>query len=148
MDVPISNSLRATFLVHMIVALVLGAALLLVPGRTLSLLGWVPEQVQFPVQSKGIVLAAPGTSLVDPVITRLLGAALLALGFSSFLGWRAGRREQVKLLVQTEFVFCVVGIVAILSGLFTLLRPMPAIGWVIAAILLVFAVLWGLALRR
>ena len=76
MEAPISKSLRVTFLVHLIVGLVLGAALLLIPGRTIILLGWVPEQVQLP-QSELSVL---GQTFVDPVITRVLGAALLALG--------------------------------------------------------------------
>jgi hypothetical protein len=144
MEAPISSSLRTTFLVHMIVALVFGAGLWLIPGRTITLLGWVPEQVQLP-QSE---LSVPGQTFVDPVITRLLGAALLALGFASFLGWRASRRDQVSLLVLMEFVYCVLGVVAILAGMFTLGRPMPVIGWVLAAILIVFAVAWGLALRR
>lgn len=144
MEAPISNSLRVTFLVHMIVALVLGAALWLIPGRTINLLGWVPEQVQLP-QSE---LSVPGQTFVDPVITRVLGAALLALGYASYLGWRASRRDQVSLLVQVEFVYCVLGAVAILAGMFTLGRPLPVIGWVLAAILVAFAVVWGLALRR
>lgn len=144
MDVQISNSLRVTFLVHMIVALVLGAALWLIPGRTMTILGWVPEQVQLP-QSE---LSVPGQTFVDPVITRVLGAALLALGYASFLGWRASRREQVSLLVQMEFAYCLLGTLAILMGIFSLGRPVPVIGWVLAAILAAFAAAWGLALRR
>jgi hypothetical protein len=144
MDAPISNSLRTTFFIHMIISLIFGAALWLIPGRTITLLGWVPEQVQLP-QSE---LSVPGQTFVDPVITRLLGAALLALGYASFLGWRASRRDQVSLLVQAEFVFCLLGAVAILAGMFTLGRPMPIIGWALAAILVIFAVAWGLALRR
>jgi hypothetical protein len=144
MDASISKSLRYTFLVHLIVGLVLGAGLLLIPGRTLIFLGWVPEQVQLP-QSE---LSVPGQTFVDPVITRVLGATLLALGYASFLGWRASRRDQVSLLVQMEFVLCGVGALAILYSLFTLDRPVPVIGWVLAAILAAFAVAWGLALRR
>jgi len=144
MDAPVSNSLRTTFLIHMIVGLVLGAALWLVPGRTLTMLGWVPDQVQLP-QSE---LSIPGQTFVDGVITRVLGAALLALGYASFLGWRSSRREQVSLLVQMEFVFCVLGAIAILAGIFTMGRPAPVIGWVLAAMLAAFAVAWGLALRR
>ncbi len=144
MDVQISNSLRVTFLVHLIVALVLGAALWLIPGRTMTILGWVPEQVQLP-QSE---LSVPGQTFVDPVITRVLGAALLALGYASFLGWRASRREQVSLLVQMEFAYCLLSTAAILMGIFSLGRPAPVIGWVLAVIVAAFAVAWGLALRR
>ena len=144
MDAPISNSLRVTFIVHMIVALVLGAALWIIPGRTLTILGWVPEQVYLPQSD----LSIPGSSFVDGVLIRVLGAALLALGYASFLGWRASRREQVNLLVQVEFVYCVLGTVAFLIGLFTMDRPVPVIGWVMTAILVIFSVVWGLALRR
>jgi hypothetical protein len=144
METPVSNSLRATFLVHMIVGLVLGAALWVIPGRTITLLGWVPDQVVLP-QSQ---LSVPGQTFVDPVLTRLLGAAVLALGYASFLGWRASRRDQVNLLVQMEFVYCLLGAVAVLVGIFTLGRPAPFIGWVLAAVLAAFAVAWGLALRR
>lgn len=158
MDAPVSKSLRGTFLVHMIVALIIGAALLLAPGRALTFLGWVPEQVQ--VQAEGMVLTTPGTTFIDPVISRLLGVALLALGYSSFLGWRASRREQVILLVQMELVYCVLGVVAILAGLHSLkgwsslltelfsLQPMEVIGFVMVVILAAFAVAWGVALRR
>jgi hypothetical protein len=144
MDAPISNSLRVTFFIHMIVAVVLGATLWIIPGRTLTLLGWVPEQVLLPQST----LSIPGATFVDGVLTRVLGAALLALGFASFLGWRASRREQVYLLVQEEFVYCVLGTVAFLVGIFTLDRAVPVIGWVMIAILIIFSVVWGLALRR
>jgi hypothetical protein len=144
MDAPISNSLRVIFIIHMIVALVLGATLLIIPGRTLTFLGWVPEQVYLPQSDFSI----PGTSFVDGVLTRLLGAAILALGYASFVGWRASRREQVNLLVQVEFVYCLLGTVAILVGIRTLGTPVPVIGWVITAILVIFSVVWGLALRR
>ena len=144
MDTPISNSLRVTFLIHMIVALVLGAALWIIPGRTLTILGWVPEQVYLPQSDVSI----PGTSFVDGILIRVLGAALLAIGYASFLGWRTSRHEQVNLLIQEEFVFCVLGTVAFLVGIFTFGRPVPVIGWVLTAILVIFSVVWGLALRR
>jgi hypothetical protein len=144
MDAPISNSLRVTFLIHTILAVVLGATLWIIPGRILTLLGWVPEQVLLPQST----LSIPGATFVDGVLTRVLGAALLALGYASFLGWRATRREQVKLLVQEEFVYCVLGTIAFLAGIFTMDRAVPVIGWVMTAILIIFSVVWGLALRH
>ena len=81
-----SKSLRYTFLVHAVVALLFGAALLAAPGRTLGLFGWAP---------------------VDPLLSRVLGAALLALAWGSFRGFRAAERWQVALLVELEAVFCV-----------------------------------------
>jgi hypothetical protein len=144
MDAPISNSLRVTFLVHTIVAVVIGAALWIIPGRILTFLGWVPEQVYIPQSD----MSVPGSTFVDGVLIRVLGAALLALGYASFLGWRASRREQVNLLVQMEFVYCVLGTVAFLIGIFSMDRSVPVIGWVMTAILVIFSVVWGFALRR
>ncbi len=95
MDRPISQSLRITFLVHLIVSAVSGAAFWLIPGRTLTWVGWVPVTYQVP----GTDLTAPGTVFVDPVITRVLGAALLALAFLSYRGWRARQWSQVSTVV-------------------------------------------------
>ena len=145
MDVQISKSLKVIFLIHLIVALVLGVALLLAPARSLTMLGYMPENLV--VQSEGVTATIPGARFVDPVITRLFGAALLALGFSSFLGWRASRREQVSLLVQTEFVFCVLGFLGVLLG-YRAFQPIPVIAWVMMVILAAFAIAWGLSLRK
>jgi hypothetical protein len=144
MDKPISSTLRTTFLAHWIFGGVLGAAMFLIPGRLLTLLGWVEPWVQLPESD----LSIPGTTFVDAVIVRSLGAALLGLAFASFLGWRAGKWGTVVLLVQTELVYCVLGFLALVSGLFLIDRPMPAVSYVLMLILLAFAVAWGLALRR
>jgi hypothetical protein len=59
MDKQLSNWLRTTFLVHGIISAILGIALFLVPGRTLTLLGWVLQSV--PLPETGINV--PGTFL-------------------------------------------------------------------------------------
>ena len=143
MDKPISNRLRITFLIHCIISAILGAAMWLIPGRTLVLLGWVDEFVQVP----GLEMGIPGQTFVDPLITRLLGAALLSLALSSFLGWRATRWEQVAIVVQQETALCVLGVVAFFYVLARGLRPMPLIGWAVMILLAAFAVAWGVAWR-
>jgi len=146
MENTISKGLRNTFLVHTIVSAVLGLGLYVIPGRILVMLGWVPETYEVTVG--GTSVSAPGTLLVDPVITRVLGAALLALAFASFLGWRAKQYQEVSILVQLELVFCVLALVAFLVRIVTLGLALPVIGWVVIIILLGFAVAWALALRR
>ena len=146
MENAISKGLRNTFLAHTIVSAVLGLLLYVIPGRVLVLLGWVPEKYEVTVG--GTTVSAPGTLLVDPVITRVLGAALLALAFAGFLGWRAKQRQEVSILVSLQFVFCVLALVAFLVRIVTLGLALPAIGWVLIIILLAFAVAWGLMLRR
>jgi len=144
MDENISKGLRTTFLVHMIFAAIFGITLFLIPGRTLTLLGWVPEMIQIPQTE----LSAPGTIFVDPVISRVLGAALLGLAFSSFQGWRAQKWGEVALLVELEFVFCTLGVIAFLGGWYHMNRAMPLIGWVIMVILMSFALIWGFSWQR
>lgn len=141
MDRPISNRLQITFLIHFIVSAILGAAMWLIPGRTLTLLGWVGEFIQLP----GAEVSIRGQTFVDPFISRLFGAALLALAFSSFLGWRAKHWEQVALVVQQEAVFCVLGVAAFFAVLFLAERPMPLSGWGVLLLLAGFAVAWGVA---
>jgi len=114
-----SKSLRYTFLIHVVVSLIFGAALLLAPGRTLGLFGWAP---------------------VDPLISRLLGAALLALAWSSYRGWGASSYEQVSVLVEMEVIFTVFGSVGLLRHLIKAWYPWYV--WFVFAVLLVFAIAW------
>jgi hypothetical protein len=144
MDRPITNRLRITFLLHWIISAILGAALWLIPGRTLTLMGWVGEFVRLPESE----LSIPGQTFVDPFITRLYGAALLALAFSSFLGWKAQRWEQVAVVVKQEAVFCVLGVAAFFAVLLMAERPMPPSGWAVMLLLAVFALAWGVAWQK
>jgi hypothetical protein len=120
-----SKLLKSTFAVHSIVALVFGAALLLAPGRTLDLFSWQPQ---------------------DALITRLFGAALLALAWSSFRGWQSDSFEKTVVLVEMETVFTVFGCLGLLRHL--LKGAYPAIVYAIFALLFVFAVLWVVNLIR
>ncbi len=148
MDRPISNGLRTTFLMHLVISAFLGVALFLVPGRTLNLLGWVPDWVRLPNSDQSV----PGQTFVDPVVTRILGAALLALAFSSLRGWLgsapARKWSEVALLVELETIFNVLGAIAILVVAFLLGRSMPVIGWVLFVVQIAFAVTFGMALRQ
>jgi len=120
-----SRSLSLTFLTHAVVALLFGAPLLLFPGRLLDLLGWAP---------------------VDPLISRILGAALLALAWSSFRAWQAADIRQAAVLVETEIVFTVLACSGLLRHL--LKANYPAMVWLVFAGLAVFAVAWIVAWWR
>lgn len=115
--------LKFVFLIHAIVALVVGAPLLIIPGRFLGWLGWAP---------------------VEPVINRILGAALLALAWSSFRGWRATEKAQVTNLVEMEIAFTVLGCIGVLRHL--LIANYPAIVWIVLAVLAIFAAAWIVSL--
>jgi hypothetical protein len=81
--------------VHAVVSAVFGGLLLAGPGRFLGWFGWAP---------------------IDPIISRLLGAALLALAWGSYRGWRAVERAQVAILIELEAVFCVLASLGLLAA--------------------------------
>ena len=120
-----SKGLKYLFLVHCVVAVLFGAPLLVAPGRFLELFGWAP---------------------VDPLISRILGAALLALAWSSFRGWQAAERVQVVRLIELEAVFTILACVGL--GRHLLVASWPLVVWGVFAVLAVFALAWCLALLR
>jgi hypothetical protein len=111
--------LRILFLVHALIAAAVGVPLLLAPGRFLGWLGWAP---------------------VDPILSRVLGSALIALAWTSFRGWRATQWAQVAILVEAEALFAVLSCLGLLRHLigyhYTLLV------WGPFAVLLLFALAW------
>jgi len=115
-----SKALRVLFLVHAVVATVAGALLLIIPGRLLDWLLWWP---------------------IDPIVSRLLGAALLALAWSSLYGWRATGRSQVTVLIQMEAIFTVLACAGLLRHLFTG-SGWVAAAWVSLGVFAAFAVAW------
>lgn len=120
-----SQALRIAFLIHAAVGCLLGIPLFLLPGRLLQWVGWKP---------------------IDPILSRVLGAALLALAWSSFRGSRATERSQLVILKEMEAVFTVLGCIALLRHL--LFAPYPAMVWIVFAIMLIFAVTWIVFLLR
>ncbi len=120
-----SKLLKSTFLIHAVVGVLSGAPLLIAPGRFLGWVGWAP---------------------IDLIISRVLGAALLALAWSSFRGWRATERAQVAILVEMEAVFTVLGCLGLLRHL--LRGPYPLAVWIVFAILAIFAIAWIASLLK
>ncbi len=120
-----SRFLKVVFLIHAVVALLVGAPLLIAPGQFLGLFGWAP---------------------VEPILCRLLGAALLGLAWSSFRGWRARDRQQVAFLVEMEAAFTVLGCIGILRHL--LIANYPLVVWLVLAVLAAFAIAWIIGLVK
>ena len=116
--------LKPTLLVHMILALVLGALLLIIPGGFLGWIGWAP---------------------VDPIISRILGAALLAMAWGNFRLWRAGGPAEKWLWVEFGFVFDALAAIGVLRHLVT--GWWPAMVWILFAVLAVAAIVWALIWR-
>jgi len=118
-DYKMSQGLRITFLMHVVVALGFGIVMYLVPETWATLVNWVP---------------------FDSAITRLYGAALLALAVGSWFGYRATRWHEVRIVVQMGIALAVL---STLGGLYELLLAgAPAFTSVAIVIFVVFAVAW------
>ncbi|HOU14904.1 MAG TPA: hypothetical protein PKZ84_17490 [Anaerolineae bacterium] len=117
--------LKNTFLVHAVLSGVLGLVMLTAPGRFLQLLGWAP---------------------IDPILSRMLGAALLALAWGDYHGWRGAEQATQTLIVQMQLAFAALAGLSVLRHL--LVARWPLMVWLLFIGCAAFAVLWGLALRR
>lgn len=120
MEKQIPSGLRTTFLVHFVVALVFGLIYLLIPGVWGTLINW-------PIQ--------------EPAVYRMLGAAMLGFGTSSWLAYRETAWERVKIVILMEIAWTILGTLVMLWGL--IFAGLPAFGWVNAALLGAFAVAFG-----
>lgn len=126
------RSTRLTFGVHWVVALILGLPLLIAPGRFLDLVNWVPEGYE--------------TGAAETLISRMFGAALIALAWGSFRSWRATSWDQVGFIVELETVFTVLAALGLLRHL--VLGGYSWTVWATFALLVLFAIAWIGALIR
>ena len=114
-DVP--STLRGWFVVHFVVGLAVGLPLLVVPSLTLALLGWAPA---------------------DPGVSRLLGAAWVALGVTS---WRTrqGSLEVVRAMLSLKSLWAGLGIFGAFGAIG---QGAPGAAWVVLFLCLVFLGVW------
>ena len=117
MEKQIPYGLKITFLVHVIVAGIFGLVFLLIP------------------EMFGGMMGAP---IKEPSTFRLLGAALVAFAASSWFAYRETMWERVKIVVQMEIVWTILGVLATLYGL--IFEGLPAGDWMNVVILGAFAV--------
>ncbi len=128
-----SRMLKLALLIQMIVSVILGVLLLLIPGSFLTWLGWVPN---------------------DPIMSRVLGAALLAMSWGDLRVWRSSATAGARLLVEVHLGFAALAGVAVLrhllaatlaegaelSRLFAGGWPMTM--WTVFGVLGLFALMW------
>jgi hypothetical protein len=116
MEKQIPYGLKITFLVHFVVAVIFGLVFLLIP------------------EMFGGMMGAP---IKEPSTFRLVGAALIAFAASSWFAYRETVWERVKIVVQMEIVWTVLGVLATLWGL--MFEGLPAADWMNVLILGAFA---------
>ena len=113
----IPAALRIWFVVHAVVDLVAALPLLVVPETVLRALGW---------------------TCVDPAATRLVGAALLAIGGQSFLMRNAGV-EAYRTMLGLKVIWSLAAAGALLAAIGA---GAPPAAWAFLSIFIVFAGVW------
>lgn len=110
-------SLRTWFLVHFFADLIFAIPLLLAPKWFLGMFGW---------------------SVVDPVASRLVAAALFGIGGTSLVMHKAGL-ESFQTMLTLKIIWSTV---AIIGMLFSIRQGAPASTWLFVAIFAGFSALW------
>mgnify|MGYP001028052947 FL=1 len=113
-----SKLLKVTLLVHIVLAVGLGLPLLAAPGRFLGWFGWAP---------------------VDPLISRMFGAALLGLGWLDFRTLRSSSRQAAQGVIEAGIIFCGLAALGMLRNMGGSSWP-----WFVWTVLAVYAALAGL----
>jgi hypothetical protein len=116
-SIPVPASLRTWFRVHCAIDVIAALPLLLFPARILGLLGW---------------------TTVDPVATRLCGAALLGIGGASVLVDRHGLAGY-RALLSLKVIWSVAAIFALLAGI---AEGAPPAAWAFLSIFIAFSGVW------
>jgi len=117
----VSPGLKITFLAHAICALAFGLVYLFIPDIWGDLVSWpAPETAPY----------------------RLIGAAMLALGASSVLGYRETDWEKVIIIVRTEIVWTALATLVLLWAL--IFDGAPAIAWLYVVLMAVWTVLFSI----
>ncbi len=115
----VPRGLRVTFLVHVIVASVFGLVFMMIPEVYAALTG-------LPVLDWAMSIA------------RMLGAAQLGLAVSSWLAYKETQFERVKIVVQMEVVWSILGTLVAAYGV--VFGGFPFVFWTNVVIMAAFAV--------
>jgi hypothetical protein len=111
--------LKLTLIGFAVLAVLFGAPLLVAPGRFLGTFGWAP---------------------VDPLISRMLGAALLGYAWLSLRSWRANSRDLALPLIESGAIFCGLAAIGIIRNMIG--AGWPFMVWFVLGIYIVLAALW------
>ena len=101
---------RIAFIIHIIIGFIFGISFLAVPN---------------------IMLPLFGMAFVDPTV-RMFGAMIIALTFSSILCLMTREVARVKIVVQTELVWLILGLIA--GAVHLVFPPLISLAFAIAAL--------------
>jgi hypothetical protein len=124
MEKQIPRGLKITFLVHVIVAGIFGLVFLLIPDMYAKLTG-------LPVQDWAMSIG------------RMLGATQFGFAASSWLAYKETLWERVKVVVQMEVVWNILGTLAAAYGV--IFGGFPFVYWTNVVIMAAFAVAFSMS---
>lgn len=113
----VPNSLRTWFILHFAVDMLIGIPLLFFPEAIMPLLGW---------------------TTIDPITSRVVGAALMGIGIESYLG-RNANIEIFRAMLNLKVIWSSSAILGIALGI---QKGGPQAGWLFLGIFLIFWVVW------
>ena len=113
----VPQSLRIWFVIHFAVDMLFAVPLLFFPGLILPLLGWI---------------------VVDPITSRLVGAALLGIGIESLLG-RNASREVFQAMLNLKIIWAFGAVLGIGLGIGA---GGPPAAWLFLVIFAIFLGVW------
>jgi len=116
-EISVPDSLRFWFVVHFVADIIFAIPLLLIPEKVLPLVGW---------------------HTVDPIATRLVGAALMGIGIESLLG-RNANLEVYRAMLNLKIIWASSAVVAIALG--TAISGI-LVGWIILIVFAAFLGIW------
>ncbi len=119
----VPNNLRTWFVIHFTVDMLTGIPLLLFPELVMPLLGW---------------------ETIDPITSRVVGAALMGIGIESYLG-RNASTEVFRAMLNLKVIWSSSAILGIGLGIW---KGGPQSGWLFLGIFFIFWVVWIYYWRR
>ena len=117
-----STLLKITLIIHIVLAVLFGLPLLAAPGRFLGLFAWAP---------------------IDPLLSRVLGAALIGLGWLNFCALRQNSRAAAQPVIEAGLLFnglAVAGLVRNMAG-----SSWPWVVWSLLGLFTVLTILWAVS---
>ncbi len=117
LEYSLPRSLRTWFVIHFIVDIFFAIPLLFLPDLILPWFGW--------------------TSF-DPIMPRLVGAALLGIGGESLIS-RNASAEVFKALLSLKIIWATAAIIALSLGI---AAGGPSLAWLFLAVFVLFLMVW------
>lgn len=120
------KALQTWFVIHFAVDMLFAIPMMLVPVGMLALFGWQE---------------------IDPIMTRLVAAALFGIGIASYLE-RNASVDVFKAMLNLKIIWSTGAIIGVGYSLLAGAQGSPLMGWLVWAVFLFFNIVWVYWRRR